>query len=191
MGDTVQMRGFKWPPPGGGGVVTLTFKSGQKLDKKESDGKDDARVTFKGRKACEIKITMTWVAPRVIKGERFFAEADDAATEMLKAISPRGPNAGTAWEFAVTGDAADAARIHDVRSIMVDDIDGPNTTPGSGLKTATITASSWTKPTATTGKAKTPDKAEPWSKNTTTKIGTNGNVVGGFSDDDEKPKVNP
>ena len=185
------MKGFKWPPPGSGGVVVVTFKGGQKLDKKEADGKDDARVSAKGRKLCDIKIAMTWIVPRVIAGERFFGEAEDTANTMLKAISPRGPNAGMAWEFTVTGESAETAKIHDVRSVMIDDIEGPNPSPGSGLKTATITASSWTKPTATAGKAKTPDKAEPWSKNTTTKIGTNGNVVGGFSDDDEKPRVNP
>jgi hypothetical protein len=185
----VQVGAWKWPAKDVEGLAVVKWKSSGKVDQKESDGKDDARTTWKGRKTGDVSITITWKETDA---------ADAAATAMLTALSPRGPNSGLPFELV----AADQG-IHNAHSIIVTDLAGPNRTPGSGQATADITASTWSKPSAPAGgKGKTPDAAVEWKNSpmkgqsgfdnnaSTTKVGSNGNTVGGFTSDDA-PKAKP
>lgn len=183
----VQIGEWKWPAKGVEGYAVVGWESSGKVDEKESDGKNDARATWKGRKVGAVTITLTWKETDV---------ADAAASAMLTALSPRGPGGGKPFEIV----AADQ-EIHNAHSILVTKLVGPKRTPGSGQTSADITADTWSKPSAPAGgKGKTPDAAVAWKNaptkgagdngSSTTKIGSNSNTVGGFSSD-SAPKVKP
>ncbi len=94
---TVQIGTWRFPPPEDAqGVAVLKWSSGVKLDKKETDGKNDARTTFKGRQTGEVKITLRW-KERDASGAT--TKIDGYVTRMLVDLSPRGPNGGTPYEI--------------------------------------------------------------------------------------------
>lgn len=177
----VQFGGWEFPPPDvGGGIALVTWDSGAKVDEKESDGKNDARTTFKGSSPAKFEVELRWSGRAT--------STDDYAVRMLKDLSPRGPNAGKPWEFV----AADQ-EIHNAFNAMVKTIRGPVRTAGQDEVTAKISCSSWVKPKATKSVAKTPKKAEPWApqKEDPPKFNLVQDPPGGFADANTKPTVTP
>jgi hypothetical protein len=168
-----------WPYPGamGGGVAIPKPTSAAKIDKKESDGQDDGRTTFKGKKVGEIEIEFRWEDTKGDPtGVNFYT------TAMLADISPRGPKAGKSFEWV-----DDDQDIHKAYSIVVETLKGPIRPPGSGEATATLSCSTWVKPKPAQPVAKTPDKAEPWG--TKPGVATFTRTLPGFAK--TPPKVKP
>lgn len=152
---TVQIGSWRFPPPEDAqGVALLKWASSAKLDKKPTDGKNDARTTFKGRETGEVKITLKW---KDIDATGAATKIDDYATRMLADLSPRGPNAGTPYELV-----AKDQEIHAAHNVIAEKLEGPDRAPGVEA-TAILSCSTWTKDTSKPVVAKTPDAAKAWS----------------------------
>jgi hypothetical protein len=153
---TIACGEWHWPPisgpAAGQGFALITYKSSAKVDEKESDGQDDGRTTFKGKKPASGTIEIHFVDdPR-------YPEIHAAAMELIRAWSPRGPNAGKPWELS-----APRASAHYISAIVFKDLDGPNDEPGSNKLVAKFAWSSWVKPTAKgRGKGATPATPYKW-----------------------------
>ena len=171
-----------YPPIAGGcSPATISIKAAGKVDKKESDGKNDARVTWKGRKAADIRISFTWKEDGDINGNP--GPIETAVEAFLLEISPRGANGGKTWDF----NALDAKK-HKISSMMVEEIETKRT-PGTGMATCDISGASWVKPKAVAGgkgTGKTPDAAAGWTMHGKSKAGAKGG--GGSSDGSPPPK---
>lgn len=165
------------------GSVLIAYKSSAEFDKKKADGKNDARTTFKGRKVGEVSITITWKIDKAAAGAK--GPIDSYVRDLLADISPRGPNAGKSWTWT-----EDDQTIHNANDITIDDIDTKRP-PGTGSGTATIKASTWTKPPPTPSVVKTPTKPEPWSPGQGPPLTVLVPDPPGFLNDATKPKVTP
>lgn len=113
-------------------VVVVKIKGKGKIDKKASDGKSDAITTFKGREPADVSIELSW--------DTRDDDADTAIEDALRELAPRGPNGGKAFDFV-----SRRSDVHDVSKIVVEEIEGPNDTPGTTQSTAKISAASWAK----------------------------------------------
>lgn len=153
---TIAVGDWHWPPltgPAAGmGKALITYKSSAKIDLKESDGQDDGRTTFKGKKPAEGTIEIYFVDdPRI-------PEIHKAAMDMIRALSPRGPNAGKPWELSAPRQSA-----HYISAIEIKDLDGPNDQFGSNELVAKFTWASWSPPKPSTkGKGATPKVPYKW-----------------------------
>lgn len=162
--------------------VSVKTEAEGKVDKKESDGKDDATATWKGRKVASIDISLSWDARDTAVNDKMF--------EVLTDLSPRGPKGGEGFEYAER-----CASVHGIKSILIEKITGPNTEAGTSETKAEIKGGSWTKPAAKGPAAgKTPTSPQKWveaATDGTNPLGKTGNKVGGFGNQDTKPAVKP
>jgi len=176
---TVQLGTWVFPPVGSEGIAVCSWTSSAKIDEKEGDGTNDARTTYKGRQVGVVKIALRWKEK---------TPADEYAVKMLKDISPRGTSSGKPFEIV-----ASDQDIHEAHSVIVKTIEGPVRTPGLGEASATITCSTWTKPTSyqrKTAVTKTPASATSGGKKSPSAV----NLVAdppGFLNDATQPKVLP
>lgn len=162
--DTPDATGVVFPPKSGRCKLHVKYKSKAKLHKAAGSGKSDAKITFTGKEVGDVEITIKW------------ADLDPTAGDMeqaLLALSPRGPNAGKAWEWTERW-----AGIHDAASVIVEELEGPEPTEGTDELTAKIKCSTWTKPSASgagAGTSSTPIDPAKWT--------AKGGTVQGFGGD--------
>lgn len=136
-------------------VVEITGKA--KIDKKESDGKDDAKTTFKGKSPAEGKVTFSWPEWEPLIGQ---TPEDVYMRKALRELNPRGPKAGEPWELTHVD-----AELFDVDSFMFEQL-SLKRADGTNQITAELSSASWVKPKATAqgaGKAKTPVDPNAWT----------------------------
>ena len=128
-------------------VVTLKPKSKGKVDKKNAQGKDDAKTTWQGKDPADLEIEISWNSNDTA--------ADAAIEDRLSDLNPRGPNGGKTLMIA-----ARRLRIHAIDTIIIEEMDGPEDKPGTSLVSCKIKAASISKSAqagqAGQGDAKTP-----------------------------------
>ena len=143
------------PGPSGGVTISIKYKAAAKIDKKEVDGKNDATVTNKGRKARDINVTLEWLYsprdPTVVGGK-----VNLEVCAFLAGISPS-VVPGASFDFAEQDSTVQFAM--NVKSVMIEDIDIEDYDPSRGTRKATIHAVSWGKGSASANVTDTPNKS--------------------------------
>jgi hypothetical protein len=139
-------------------VVEISRKA--KVDKKESDGKNDAKTTFKGKSPADVKVTFTWPEWMPAETAPFGKTPEDVyVRKALRELNPGGPKGGQPWELTHVD-----AELFDVASVLFESLTVKRT-EGTNQITAELSGASWVKPAATAagkGAAKTPDRANEW-----------------------------
>ena len=157
MDGEFALGGWKWTAFYGS--VAITYKSSGELKHVKAQGKDDSRDTWLGRNTGKVKITISWKQDTVPPTENIDGRGPISSFvhDFLADIDPRGPNGGKPFQFV-----EDDADISVITSVIIEDLERTKT-PGSQLRTATISASTWVKPAPQPAVTATPKKDEPWS----------------------------
>jgi hypothetical protein len=157
--------GVVLPPASGGCKVTVKYGSKIKTQKANGSGKDDAKITVTGKEVGSVKITVKWLDLGPF--------SDDVEASLLQ-LSPRGPNSGKPWAWTER-----FAGIHAAANVIVEDLEGPDPIEGTDEMQATITCSTWTKPTNSgAGTGSTPTDPQKWTGGNPVQNGPQGLHVG-------------
>lgn len=170
--QSIALGNLVFPALPDSGVATIEITQEIKVDEKEAQGKDDAKVTIKGLKPSDIKVHLQW-----------FNRIDKQTMDFLREISPRNKkNSGKPFQL-VHPDAKSAS----ISDVIVKKIGPIKREPGTN--SCDLEMVSWIKKPTGSG-SKTPTDPMQWSgSGSTTRIGSNGNRVGGFADDPPTKKI--
>jgi hypothetical protein len=125
----------------------VKYKAKIKVDEKEASGADDATATVKGREVRDITIALSW--PNIHRINRIMGP-------VLKTLSPATADGGKPFDFAHVDQDLDLGDICAVRSVLIKEMTGPDSEPGSGVRTVEYGCDSWNKPSAAAGAGATP-----------------------------------
>ncbi len=148
-----QLGSWAWGPAWGSAVVK--YASAADNLQAKADGIDGARQTFRGRDLTHISVTLQWREDKAADGSP--GPIDLYATRFLTAISPVGTKAGKPWAWVEQDQG-----IHGVNNVTVDKSDTVYP-PSTGMGTATLALTSWTKPAVRPAVTATPSTPNPWS----------------------------
>lgn len=178
----IKLGQWEFPSPDAPRVkVVVEFSGKGKVDKKESDGKSDAKTTWKGRAPCDVKITLTW-PEWDWNGQTV---EDVYVRRALKELNPRGPKGGEPWEVTHID-----AELFDVAAVMFESMPLKRTEATSQL-VAELSGASWVKPPPDDkGKAKTATDPNNWQLGHP-KVGTKAPIVRNGFGGPSSPGVKP
>lgn len=152
------MRGFEYLTIGGMRVHDLPevayvveYTSKRNIDKKASQGKDDAVATDKGRHVRELTFTVSW--PDI---ERINVMMGPVVADW----DPAGDKGGKPFEWSHERNGLDLGAAKSVRAVLFEEAEGPNVEAGSGTAIVKYKLTSWVKPSAAPGAAKTADEKD-------------------------------
>jgi len=137
------------------GSVTVKYQSAADNLQVKADGIDGARQTFRGRDLTHISVTISWRVDKASDGSP--GPIDAYAIDMITAIGPAGAKAGKPWAWTEASQG-----VHNVNNVTVDKAE-TSYPPGTGMGTATLALTSWTKPAVRPAVTATPTTPNPWS----------------------------
>lgn len=144
---------WAWGPAWGN--CTIKYTSAADNLQVKADGIDGARQTFRGRDLTHISVTISWRLDKAADGSP--GPIDLYATQFLTAISAVGSKAGKPWAWTEA-----RQKLHGVNDVTVDKVESVDP-PSTGMGTATLSLTSWTKPAVRPAVTATPTTPNPWS----------------------------
>jgi len=145
-------------------AYVVEYTSKRNIDKKASQGKDDAVATDKGRHVRDVTLTVSW--PDI---ERLNLMMAPVVTDW----DPAGDKGGKPFQWTHERNGLDMGAVKSVRAVIFEEAEGPNVEAGSGTNIVKYKLTSWVKPSAAPGAAKTADEKDKEKSI----VGTSGTVA--------------